>query len=193
MFEGDFLLTVGVGNFLVVLPLAQQERLAAYFRSHFDDAVHMAFFHGEDDIGLLQMFASQLPAFMVGEIAAMFAQYCQRGAVHGFVYQRAEARRTDVDAAMGQSAFKQGFDGGAAADVADAYDQDFMEHMGCAGCDIEGDDRTDSRKEGVEFLSNATVRLSPVHYCCRDHFKSVHFRGARGEGQGLAVTFCCCR
>ncbi|MNL19926.1 hypothetical protein D3C87_1411510 [compost metagenome] len=91
MFEGDLLLAIGVGDFLVVLPLAQQERFALCFRRHLHDAFDVACFHGEDQVSLLQQFAGQLPAFVVRVVAIVFAQDFQRGAVHGFVHQGVDA------------------------------------------------------------------------------------------------------
>jgi len=59
VFEGDLLLAIGVGDFLVVLPLAQQERFALCFWRHLHDAFDVACFHGEDQVSLLQQFAGQ--------------------------------------------------------------------------------------------------------------------------------------
>ncbi|MCY1405675.1 hypothetical protein D9M71_209200 [compost metagenome] len=130
MFECDFLLTVRVGNFLITLPLAEQECLAAYFGRQFRDALHVALLHGQDQVCLVQDFSAQLSALMVGVVTTMLTQYFQRSAVHAFADEGVNTGRAHLDAASGKLAFEQGFGSWAAANVADANDQNFIEHRG---------------------------------------------------------------
>ena len=89
----------------------------------------MAWFHGQDQVVLMGHLTGQLLGFVIGVIATVFTQDFQRSAVHGFVYQGADAGGGNADILARQLISEHGFGHGAAADVAHADNEDRIEHV----------------------------------------------------------------
>ncbi|MCY1409632.1 hypothetical protein D9M71_249870 [compost metagenome] len=126
--EGGAALAVGIGNFAVVLPFAEQEGLAACLRGDLGNALQVAFFHHQDQIGFAQQAGRQLAGTMLVRLFAVLLEGGQGVAFDGLVDQGAEACRADLHVSTSQSLAQQMLCGGAATDVADADDQDPFEH-----------------------------------------------------------------
>lgn len=128
MFKRGLLLTIGVRYFLIALPFAQQKSLAACFWGHFQNVVHVSWFHGEDQVVCVQKVAGKLLGAVIRVVAAVRLEDVKRRFVHWFADECADAGGTDLDALVLQALLQHGFGHGAAADIADADDEDGFEH-----------------------------------------------------------------
>ncbi|MCY1362507.1 hypothetical protein D9M69_492280 [compost metagenome] len=94
--EGGAALAVGVGDFAVVLPFAEQEGLAACLGGDLGDALQVAFFHHQDQIGLAQQAGCQLAGTMLVRLLAVLLERGQGLAFDGLVDQGAETGGADL-------------------------------------------------------------------------------------------------
>lgn len=128
MLESRRSLPVGVWDFALVLPFAEQEGLAAREGGQPDHVLPMAVFHDQHQVGRLQYLRGQLAGPMVMGVLGVSLQSGQ-----GVLFERAadqggEPGGAHLDTGAGQPLPEQMLAGGAAADIARADNQDSFEH-----------------------------------------------------------------
>ena len=75
MHKSGFALTVGVADFAVVLPFAQQEDLSSRFRRDLENTVYVGLLHHQDQIRFADGGGGQLIGFVLVWQMAMLFQY----------------------------------------------------------------------------------------------------------------------
>ncbi len=86
MFKSGFGLTVGVRNFQIVLPFADEKRFAMHLGCYLAKVLYMAMLHCQDQVRLVQHVAVDLARTVGGEFQPVVLQYFMGGFVHGVTY-----------------------------------------------------------------------------------------------------------
>ena len=86
MFKSGFGLAVGIRNFQVVLPFADEKRLAVDLGCNLANVLNVAVLHRQDQVSLVQHVTVDLARTVGGEFQPVVLQYFMGGFVHGVTY-----------------------------------------------------------------------------------------------------------
>ena len=128
MLESRTLLAIGIGDFPILLPFAQQEGLARRLRRNLGDAVNVLALHGQHQIGRPKDGIIDLACAVIQPIHALLRQQRLGSCVDAMSDERPQTCGRHLDASTLHCLPKHYFSRGTAADIADANKKYVIEH-----------------------------------------------------------------